>query len=114
MQKIQTGHVSYKAYGARVRAVEMTRGNRQGNNAFATLTQHPHVPPTLMNDHYESNQRVIRDLSVEFYKKLKLAVERGAPFSADIQPRVAVLAGNRKLAIFRLTELVKQENFGYN
>jgi hypothetical protein len=38
LQKIQTGNVSHKAYGARIRAVEMTRGNRQGNNAFAVTT----------------------------------------------------------------------------
>lgn len=84
LQKIQTGNVSHKAYGARIRAVEMTRGNRQGNNAFVAIQQVPHVPPTLMNDYYASNQRVLRDLSVDFYKKFKLAVERGAPHTAEV------------------------------
>jgi len=31
---IETGRVSNMAYGAHVRSVQMTRGNRQGNNAF--------------------------------------------------------------------------------
>lgn len=34
MNFIDSGRVSHMAYGAHVRAVEMTRGNRQGNNAF--------------------------------------------------------------------------------
>ena len=31
---VKTGQVSSMAYGARIRNVEMTRGGRQGNNAF--------------------------------------------------------------------------------
>lgn len=31
---VKTGEVSSMAYGARIRSVEMTRGGRQGNNAF--------------------------------------------------------------------------------
>ncbi len=38
MQFIDSGMVSHMAYGARVRKVEMTRGNRQGNNAFLQYT----------------------------------------------------------------------------
>jgi hypothetical protein len=34
MQMIDSGMVSEMAYGTKVRRVEMTRGNRQGNNAF--------------------------------------------------------------------------------
>ena len=34
MNFVATGSVSHMAYGAHVRSVEMTRGNRQGNNAF--------------------------------------------------------------------------------
>lgn len=34
MQIVETGKVSHMAYGTAVRAVAMTRGNRQGNNAF--------------------------------------------------------------------------------
>ena len=34
MNFVATGSVSHMAYGAHVRGVEMTRGNRQGNNAF--------------------------------------------------------------------------------
>ena len=34
LHKINTGFVSRKAYGTAIRAVNMTRGNRQGNMAF--------------------------------------------------------------------------------
>ena len=34
MQIVETGKVSHMAYGTAVRSVAMTRGNRQGNNAF--------------------------------------------------------------------------------
>ena len=34
---VQTGNVSSMAYGTAIRAVQMTRGNRQGNNAFQTV-----------------------------------------------------------------------------
>ena len=34
LHKIETGTVSHKAYHANIRAVNVTRGNRQGNNAF--------------------------------------------------------------------------------
>jgi hypothetical protein len=34
LNRVDTGNVSYKAYGAAVRRVEQTRGNRQGNQAF--------------------------------------------------------------------------------
>ncbi len=34
LNRVDTGNVSYKAYGTAVRRVEQTRGNRQGNQAF--------------------------------------------------------------------------------
>ena len=34
LNTINTGHVSRKAYGTSIRAVNVSRGNRQGNNAF--------------------------------------------------------------------------------
>ena len=34
LNKINTGTVSRRAYGVRVRQVNVTRGNRQGNTAF--------------------------------------------------------------------------------
>ena len=35
IERVDTGTVSRNAYGYHVRPVEMTRGNKQGNNAFA-------------------------------------------------------------------------------
>lgn len=38
MSFVDSGMVSNMAYGTRVRRVQMTRGNRQGNNAFMEYT----------------------------------------------------------------------------
>lgn len=40
MNFVETGRVSHMAYGTAVRSVQMTRGNRQGNNAFLEDTEH--------------------------------------------------------------------------
>lgn len=45
MNTIDSGMVSHMAYGARVRRVEMTRGNRQGNNAFLQYTDNYNKNP---------------------------------------------------------------------
>jgi hypothetical protein len=45
MNFIDSGMVSHMAYGARVRKVEMTRGNRQGNNAFLQYSDNDHKNP---------------------------------------------------------------------
>lgn len=44
LHKVDTGSVSHMAYGAEVRRVEQTRGNRQGNQAFYFDALHPQVP----------------------------------------------------------------------
>jgi len=47
MHTIDTGTVSKKAYGVHIRAVNVTRGNRQGNNAFnETIAQGGFYIPT--------------------------------------------------------------------
>ena len=42
LNRVDTGNVSHKAYGTAIRRVEMTRGNRQGNNAFANFSVNSH------------------------------------------------------------------------
>ena len=34
LSTVNTGSVSFKAYGTAIRSVQLTRGNRQGNQAF--------------------------------------------------------------------------------
>ena len=41
MNFVDSGMVSHMAYGTRVRKVQMTRGNRQGNNAFLEYLDNP-------------------------------------------------------------------------
>ena len=48
LNRVDTGNVSYKAYGTAVRRVEQTRGNRQGNQAFF-FDQMPSQVPSITN-----------------------------------------------------------------
>jgi hypothetical protein len=57
MNVIQTGSVSHMAYGAHVRSVQMTRGNRQGNNAF--LDYHDNQSIVDLDFHF-LNARALR------------------------------------------------------
>jgi len=58
MNFIDSGMVSHMAYGARVRRVEMTRGNRQGNNAFLQYEDNYHRNP----QHQITDQSFIRNI----------------------------------------------------
>ena len=58
MSFIDSGMVSHMAYGARVRKVEMTRGNRQGNNAFLQYEDNQNRNPV----HFTTDERFIRNI----------------------------------------------------
>lgn len=68
LQQIDTGKVSYSAYGANVRAVQMTRGNRQGNQAFMRRFEKKN-PLWIMNEPY-----YWRYTTPEIHKHLQLAL----------------------------------------
>lgn len=58
MNFIDSGMVSNMAYGTRVRRVEMTRGNRQGNNAFLQYEDNNHKSPV----NYVTDESFIRKI----------------------------------------------------
>jgi hypothetical protein len=66
MSFIDSGMVDKMAYGARVRKVQMTRGNRQGNNAFLEYVDNPTKNPVyyVQDDHFL--RRMIYTDSVEY------------------------------------------------
>jgi len=63
-----------KAYGTRIRSVEMTRGNRQGNNAFLDyeggFSTNPSMPSFDLD--YFEKQIFLRNLKPEFYRALSV------------------------------------------
>ncbi len=56
MSFIDSGMVGHMAYGTRVRKVQMTRGNRQGNNAFLEYEDNPQSNPV----HYCNDDKFLR------------------------------------------------------
>ena len=74
MNKVNTGHVSNKAYGTRIRQVEMTRGNRQGNNAFADVNFNASQVPSIQFG--KNMTRILRNLSIDFFKAYKLCRDK--------------------------------------
>jgi hypothetical protein len=66
MQFIETGMVSNMAYGTRVRRVEMTRGNRQGNNAFLQYQDNHQVSPINYLTSEEFIEEILYGETVDF------------------------------------------------
>ena len=64
------------AYGARIRSVEMTRGGRQGNNAFLEYQDNDHSKGFNFNMTYSKDGRTTLDpifekLDVDQFKTLE-------------------------------------------
>lgn len=106
LQQIDTGKVSYSAYGANVRAVQMTRGNRQGNQAFMRRFNKSN-PLYIMNESY-----YWRYTTPEIHKHLQLAL-RNQQDPTDRLIDVA-LCGNRAMLIHGMEPKLKLENYGFN
>ena len=53
-------------------------------------------------------------MSVDFYKAYRLCVDKISEYHDNLPVRSMVLAGNPKLAAWKLEQLVKHENYGYN
>ena len=64
--------VSHKAYGARVRKVQLTRGNRQGDNAFLEYQDNYQMNPIYMLVDEKFMKKIFYYPSVEYetYKQL--------------------------------------------
>ena len=118
LHRINTGFVSRKAYGTAIRAVSMTRGNRQGNMAFdeSMINYRDPIPllraPTI-NGPAGAVWRftAIGALTPEFYKKYTLINEFA---SEPGQPNLIAMTGNRDLVMHFVGLRVSSENFGYN
>ena len=110
MQTINTGHVSRKAYGTNIRSVNVTRGNRQGNNAFneGTGMSSGYMVPTIVWG--PSSGKMLQNMDPELFEIYKLT----QPRDVNIQPTQLGLEGNREMVAHNLKEKIKHENFGFN
>ena len=118
LHQINTGNVSSKAYGVKIRAVNMTRGNRQGNNAF--VERHPNVagfsvPVLNVTSNFDTDFcRIFGKMQPDFLKKFNLAIDHAAHNTDRYTPSVIAMTGNRKLVASLVEPKVKHENYGYN
>jgi ankyrin repeat protein len=115
MNFIETGMVSHMAYGARVRKVNMTRGNRQGNNAFLQYEDNYERNPVNYITDEDFISRVLNNHSVDphiFKEIFKLQPHIEAHLQSYVYE--AVRAGNRQVAYEIVKNLVQHSNFGFN
>lgn len=99
MSFIDSGMVSNMAYGTRVRKVEMTRGNRQGNNAFLQYEDNYNRNPV----HFTTDERFIRNIlysKTVDHETFKQVYKLAPNIESTLQSYVyeAVRAGNYKIA----------------
>ena len=77
LHTIDTGNVSHKAYGTAIRAVNVSRGNRQGNNAFAETARSAGLPavmnPAMFHTTTEecTKVKIFQQLDAELVKKVR-------------------------------------------
>jgi len=109
--------VSAKAYGTKIRTVEMTRGNRQGNNAFLDYEGNYNVFPSMPSFDLEGFERsyFFRNLTPEFYKALSITkcFKSQHDYFNHLMHEIA-RTGNRVLLMSLLEPLLKHDMYGYN
>ena len=115
MQTIDSGMVSHMAYGARVRRVEMTRGNRQGNNAFLQYEDNYTKNPVQYVTNEEFMRRMLYSESLD-YETIKQVYKLNPQIESFLQSYAyeAVRSGNRKIAHQLIKNMVQYPNFGFN
>lgn len=91
--------VSNMAYGTRVRRVQLTRGNRQGNNAFLEDSNNNRMDPIT----YVGNQWFIKRMFFSHHVSPRTleALQKLVPTVSSMVASFvyeAVRAGNRKIA----------------
>jgi len=101
LNRVDTGNVSYKAYGTAVRRVEQTRGNRQGNQAFF-FDQMPSQVPSITNTPEE-----LKMLTPEILKNYQLLTGNNLTETYVYQLTSLARMGNRDFLIWLMEPLIK-------
>jgi len=115
LAQVETGQVSEMAYGVRIRKVQMTRGNRQGNNAFlegydmGTYDPRQYIQNVIQKIFENPN------LSAKMMQAI-LTLDPYGYFANQFQQFIYVLvrSGNRKVAHMMIKKIVESPNFGFN
>ena len=81
LNKINTGNVSRHAYGTHIRKVEVSRGNREGNNAFLHEFHVSGDVPDIFKS--KTKWQVYRKITVNFFKAFTLT---SLGKNSDLQP----------------------------
>lgn len=108
MTRVDTGSVSYKAYGTAVRAVQQTRGNRQGNQAF--ILSQINVNKCPINQFQEEN--MCKFVTEDLWKAYALVTRSmNDPIGQFYN---YAISGNLLMIKFIIAGNMKQENYGFN
>ena len=95
----------------------MTRGNRQGNNAFidydVEFNTHASMPSHEELSFFEE-QWLFRNLTPQFYKTVSLTVLFKENFKFENKLHKVARTGNRNMLIFLIEPLLKHDNYGFN
>jgi ankyrin repeat protein/predicted DNA-binding WGR domain protein len=110
IETIQTGFNDKYAYGVYTRKVNVSRGGRQGNNAFL---EDDHTTVDLDNDFIDQHLAPIHNLSVEVIKNL---IALKPDFEHELISNIPefLFSGNVKVAEYLLTLAKKRDGFGIN
>ena len=118
LHTIDTGNVNRRAYGTAIRAVNATRGNRQGNNAFIENGgMGGMMRPVIANPGPGQPVYVFKhmqNMESEFYKKYELVIGKDTNQITEIKPWNVATTGNYKFVADLIEPLVKHENYGFN
>lgn len=113
---VNTGQVAFEAFGARVRAVKMSRGGREGSNAFVYSLFHRlqiYSGPTCLTNYLH---RIIKRGSanhVQLLEKLFVAF----PDAENVLVNCigdAVRSGNQQTALWLIKLANKKGGYGFN
>ena len=117
---IETGRVSHMAYGSYVRSVQMTRGNRQGNNAFLEYDDNETLEEWFDTYHDQSLRFSKKLLNVNAFKMLMKVLGGtnvdGGDFMQGISSYIQFIirVGDWKLAEYVVGQLQKHPHYGFN
>ena len=108
LKEITTGYNSVYTFGHKVRKVNVSRGGREGNNAFVSDL---HAPEPFEDD--SLNKIFEMDFDTEMLDILRIGVQN---FDNIIESKIpiAIRSGNYKLAGHLVSFALKRGGFGFN
>lgn len=112
LQVVGTGSVSVEAYGVKTRAVQMSRGGREGNNALLCDSSYPDDPRVLVNLDFLKTL-VRKGISP---KMLNLLISLFPLIENPLYLCIgeSIRTGNIELSRFLIKKALEKNGFGFN